>query len=130
MYERILVVDDDPDTANTLARLISIFGYEARAVYEGREAVDEAARLSPEMVLIDIEMPDLDGYETARRIRRQPGGMQTILVAVTGWTRQEDKQRAYACGFDLHVAKPLNLGALMELLSLLDPTAATDRAVG
>jgi CheY-like chemotaxis protein len=130
MNERILIVDDDPDTANTLARLISIFGYEARAVYEGREAVDEAARLSPEMVLIDIEMPDLDGYETARRIRRQPGGMQTILVAVTGWTRQEDKQRAYACGFDLHVAKPLNLGALMELLSLLDPTAATDRAVG
>jgi CheY-like chemotaxis protein len=130
MYERILVVDDEPDAANTLARLISIFGYEARAVYNGNEAVEEAARLSPEMVLIDIEMPDVDGYETARRIRSQPGGLQTILVAVTGWTRREDKTQAYACGFDLHVAKPLTLGSLMELLRLLDPMASPARAVG
>jgi CheY-like chemotaxis protein len=130
MYERILVVDDDPDTANSLARLVSMFGYEARAVYGGQEAVEAAGRLTPEMVLIDIEMPDLDGYETAKLIRRQASGMQAILVAVTGWTRPEDKQRAYTCGFDLHVAKPLTLGSLMELLSLLDPAAPEARAVG
>jgi len=130
MYERILVVDDEPDSANSLARLVSMFGYEAKAVYGGRDAVEEAARLSPEMVLIDIDMPDLDGYETAKLIRRQPNGMQAILVAVTGWTRPEDKQRAYACGFDLHVAKPLTLGSLMELLGLLDPAAPAARAVG
>jgi CheY-like chemotaxis protein len=127
MHERILVVDDNPDTADTLARLIGKFGYDATAVYDGHEAVEQAALLAPEMVLIDIEMPDLNGYETAERIRRQPAGTHAILVAVTGWTRLEDKRRAYESGFDLHVAKPLDLDTLKGLLSILDPIACAEK---
>jgi len=129
MQERILVVDDDPDTADTLAKLISMFGYEATAIYAGREAVEQTALLAPEMALIDIEMPDLDGYETARQIREKPGGSRVILVAVTGWTRPDDKRRAYDCGFDLHVAKPLDLDALKGLLGILGPLAYAEPTV-
>jgi len=121
MQERILVVDDDRDTANTLARLVSMFGYETRAIYDGQEAVMQAATLEPEMALIDIGMPDMDGYGIAKRIRQLPGGTHTILVAVTGWTRPDDKRQAYACGFDLHVAKPVDLPTLKGLLAILEP---------
>jgi CheY-like chemotaxis protein len=122
MSERILVVDDDRDAADSLARLIGSFGYEAKAVYEGEQAIEQAAEFLPDMALIDIGMPDLNGYETAR-IRQQRGSEHVILVAVTGWTREEDKRRAYDCGFDLHVAKPMSAETLKELLVLLDPSA-------
>jgi CheY-like chemotaxis protein len=130
MQERIFVVDDDRDTANTLARLVSMFGYEARAIYDGQEAVEQAALLEPEMALIDIGMPDMDGYETAKRIRQRPGGTNMILVAVTGWTRPVDKQQAYSCGFDLHVAKPVDLPTLKGLLAILEPLPCHADAVG
>jgi CheY-like chemotaxis protein len=123
MHERILVVDDDPDTANTLGRLIGMFGYKVTCVCDGGRAVAEAASRPPEMAFIDLEMPDVDGCETARRIRSQPGGTHVLLVAVTGWTRPEDKRRAYDAGFDLHVAKPLDLETLKGLLGILDPQA-------
>src|SRR5262245_26737078 len=103
MGERILIVDDDHDTADTLARLIQTFGYEAKAVYDGLQAVEQLNTFSPDMALIDIGMPQRDGYETVSRIRQQ-GGTHVILVAVTGWSRDEDKRRAYDSGFDLHVA--------------------------
>ena len=121
MNEHVLVVDDNRDTADGLARLINSFGYKARAVYGGQEAVDESAAFHPDMALIDIGMPDLDGYETVRRIREQRTNVHVIIVAVTGWSRDEDKRRAYEVGFDLHVAKPMDAGKLKELLALLDP---------
>ena len=121
MTERILVVDDNRDTADSLARLIRSLGYEAKAVYDGRHAIEEAPLFLPDMALIDIGMPGLNGYETVSQIRQQVGNMHTILVAVTGWSRDEDKQRAYESGFDLHVAKPMNAETLKELLALVDP---------
>jgi len=124
MNERILVVDDNRDIADSLTRLINVLGYEAKAIYDGREAVKMAADFAPEMALIDIGMPGFDGYEVAKQIRRQPMGANTILVAVTGWAGREDKHRAYECGFDLHVAKPMNLDRLKEVLKLVDPAAA------
>jgi CheY-like chemotaxis protein len=123
MSERILVVDDERDAADSLARLIGSFGYEAKAVYDGEQAIEQAAEFLPDMALIDIGMPDLNGYETVTRIRQQRGSQHVILVAVTGWTREEDKRRAYDCGFDLHVAKPMSAEKLNELLALLDPSA-------
>jgi len=129
MHERVLVVDDDSDTANTLAKLIAMFGFEATAVFSGSQAISAAASQPPEMALIDLGMPDVDGYETAKRIRQQPGGTQVILVALTGWTRREDKQHAYECGFDLHVAKPLELDTLKGLLRILDPAACSDTLI-
>ena len=122
MDERVLVVDDSRDAADSLARLIEAYGYQAKPVYDGEQAIEAAADFAPDMALIDIGMPGLDGYETVSRIRQQRGSTHVILVAVTGWTRDEDKRRAYECGFDLHVAKPLTDEALKELLALLDPT--------
>ena len=123
MDERVLVVDDSHDTADSLARLIEAYGYQAKPVYDGEQAIEAAATFAPDMALIDIGMPGLDGFETVSRIRQQRGGTHVILVAVTGWTRDEDKRKAYECGFDLHIAKPMTDTALKELLALLDPSA-------
>ena len=122
MSERILVVDDDRATADMQAMLISTLGYEAKAVYSGREAVEQITSYEPDMALIDIGMPERDGYDTVAGIRQQPGGTHVILVAVTGWSRDEDKRRAYESGFDLHVAKPMRVETLRELIALLDPS--------
>lgn len=124
MEERILVVDDDRDTADTMARLIQTMGFEAKPVYDGLHAVEEVIAYAPDMALIDISMPEHDGYETVERIRRLPEGMHMILVAVTGWARDADKRRAYEAGFDLHVTKPMQAGTLQELLRLIDPGEA------
>jgi CheY-like chemotaxis protein len=129
MKEHVLVVDDDPDTADATARLISGLGYEAVAAYGGEQAIEQAESFLPDMALIDLGMPGLNGFETVTRLRQQRGNQHVILVAVTGWTRDEDKQRAYECGFDLHVAKPMSLETLKELLALLDPAAASNNEV-
>ena len=122
--ERVLVVDDHHDAADSLVKLITALGYEAKAVYDGLEAVKQAAEYAPDMALIDIGMPGLDGFETVSRIRQQRGNGHLILVAVTGWSEAEDKRRAYEAGFDLHVAKPMSEKTLVELLALLDPESA------
>jgi len=119
--ERILVVDDDCATADTLALLIETLGCEAKAVYNGLDAVQQVVEFQPDMALIDIGMPERDGYDTVAGIRQQPGGTHVILVAVTGWSREEDKRRAYEAGFDLHITKPMRVETLRELLALLDP---------
>lgn len=129
MKEHILVVDDDPDTADATAKWICELGYEAAAAYGGEQAIEQAATFLPDMALIDLGMPGLNGFETVNRLRQQRGNQHIILVAVTGWTRDEDKQRAYECGFDLHVAKPMSLETLKELLALLNPTAASENEV-
>ena len=121
MRERILVVDDDRATADTMALLVRMLGCEAKAIYSGEAAIEQIADFEPDMALIDIGMPDCDGYETVAGIRQQPGGRHMILVAVTGWSRDEDKRRAYDAGFDLHVTKPMRVETLKELLALLDP---------
>jgi CheY-like chemotaxis protein len=122
MEERILVVDDNRDAADLLALLIRRYGYEAKAVYSGQQAIEETATFAPDMVLLDIGMPGLNGYETVGLIRQQRGNVHILLVAVTAWTSEQDKQNAYAAGFDLHVAKPLDGDKLRELLALIDPS--------
>lgn len=121
MKERILVVDDERDAADSLVRLIQVLGYDAQAVYDGEEAIREVAKYLPDMALIDIGMPGLNGFETVSRIRQQRGNVTMILVAVTGWTREEDQRKAYEAGFDLHIAKPMTVETLKELLAILDP---------
>ncbi len=120
MSKRILVVDDSPYVADAIARLISVCGYETKAVYDGQEAVENIAAFDPDMVLMDICMPGLDGYETARRIRLDHGSRHIVLVAVTCLAQHRDKQLAYESGFDLHVAKPVELPTLYGLLATLN----------
>jgi CheY-like chemotaxis protein len=121
MSDRILVVDDNHDAADSLAKLIRSFGHEAKAVYDGHAALKEATAFQPDMALVDIGMPGIDGYQTVAELRQRRGNVHLIVVAVTAWTREEDKRRAYDSGFDLHVAKPVSVEKLKELLGLLDP---------
>jgi CheY-like chemotaxis protein len=122
MSDHILVVDDNQDAANVLVQLLTTLGYSAEAAYDGREAIEIAAGLHPDLAFIDIAMPGLDGYATVQGIRNR-GFKHAIFVALTGCVSDEDKQRAYQSGFDFHVAKPMSLETLKELLTLLDPSA-------
>jgi CheY-like chemotaxis protein len=114
---RILVVDDYRDSADSLSRMLRITGMEVRTAYDGVEAVETAAAFKPDLVLLDIGLPRLNGYEAARRIREQPWGKDMVLVAVTGWGQKEDRRRSNEAGFDYHMVKPVDHAALMKLLA-------------
>jgi CheY-like chemotaxis protein len=123
--DHVLVVDDNQDVANSLVEAITRYGYPAKAVYSGEDAVRETANFLPDMVLVDLSMPELDGYETITRMRQKRPAAEIIMVAVTGLSGDEHRQRAYDAGFDLFASKPLGADKLKELLALLDPTIAT-----
>jgi PAS domain S-box-containing protein len=114
---RVLIADDNHDAAVSLSMLLQSMGHETRVVHDGLEAVEEAERFQPEAVLLDIGMPRLDGYETARRIASRPWAGATQIVAVTGWGQEADRQRAKAAGFHRHLVKPVDLEALTEVLA-------------
>ena len=114
---RILVVDDNVDAATTLSMLLKLKKYEVHTGYSGRQALEVGERLRPTVVLLDIGMPDLDGYATARLIRQQPWGQTVALIALTGYSQGEDKQRSQQAGFDAHLVKPVDLAVLMQLLT-------------
>ncbi len=113
---RILVVDDNRDSAESLVMLLTLAGNEMRAAYDGLEAVEAAATFKPDVVLLDIGLPKLNGYEVARRIRQQPEGKNMRLVALTGWGQDEDRQKSKEAGFDAHLVKPVDHAALQTLL--------------
>jgi CheY-like chemotaxis protein len=125
MRDHVLVVDDNQDVADSLVEAITRYGYPAKAVYSGEDAVRETASFLPDMVLVDLSMPELDGCETIARMRQKRPAAEIIMVAVTGLTGDEHRQRAYDAGFDLFVSKPLGADQLKELLALLDPAIAT-----
>ena len=107
MKDHVLIVDDNRDLADVMADAIQAFGYSAKAVYNGEDALRENARFLPDMVLVDLDMPGLDGYETIERMRQKRPAAEIIMVAVTGLTSDEHQRRAYEAGFDLFVAKPI-----------------------
>ena len=113
---RILVVDDNLDAADSLARLLADDGYDVRVAKDADEAMREAASFRPDTVVLDIGLPDISGYEIARRIRKEPWGAAVRLVALTGWGQEEDRRRSREAGFDGHVMKPIDPAALLSLL--------------
>jgi CheY-like chemotaxis protein len=119
----VLVVDDNRDVADTLARVIKSYGCETMAVYSGEEAIRATGSFRPDLVMMDIGMPGLDGYETVKRIRAERGTDHIIIVAVTAWGREEDKRRAFDYEFDHHVTKPMSPEPLKEILALFDAAA-------
>jgi signal transduction histidine kinase len=118
---RILVVDDNRDAADSLAMVLETTGHVVHRAYDGEAALQIAQRLSPDLVLLDIGMPKLNGYEVARRLREQPGGTRITLVALTGWGQEEDRQRAREAGFDHHLVKPATAESLDRLLARMAP---------
>jgi CheY-like chemotaxis protein len=114
---RILVVDDNRDSAESLALLLSLDGHEIRTAHDGEAAVREAAAWRPDVVLLDIGLPLLNGYDAGRRIRDLPDGKGMTVIALTGWGQDEDLQRSKDAGFDAHLVKPVDPDALQALLA-------------
>ncbi len=117
---RILVVDDNEDAAISLALLLQMMGQDVQIAYDGLEALAKAETFRPDIVLLDLGMPKLNGYETARRLRAEPWGEKAILVALTGWGQEEDRRRAREAGFDYHLVKPVDPTELEKLITGLN----------
>lgn len=116
---RILVVDDNPDSALSLAMMLSMMGHETRTAHDGEAAVATADAFRPQVILLDIGLPKLNGYEVAQRIRQQEWGTSMFLVAVTGWGQDEDRRRSEDVGMNLHMVKPVEPAALDRMLASL-----------
>jgi PAS domain S-box-containing protein len=120
--QRVLVVDDNTDAAASLALLLKMEDYEVRTAADGEQAIEEARRFEPRIIFMDLAMPRLDGVEAARRIRTLPHGGHVLIVALTGWGQEADRQRTRDAGMDHHLIKPVSLDALQSVLGALDPS--------
>jgi len=118
---RILLADDDRDATLSLSTLLKLEGYEVRHVYDGNATLDAVREFEPDIVLVDIGMPKLSGYDVARHIREHYGKERPVLVALTGWKQASDRILATLAGFDHHVAKPYDPGQLLALVRNLSP---------
>ncbi len=116
---RVLVVDDNADAATSLSLMLESMGHETRTAQDGRDALAVAAGFRPELVLMDIGMPILNGYDACRQLREQPWGRDITIVACTGWGQEEDRQRSKDAGFDQHMVKPPNPSTLAHLIAAL-----------
>jgi CheY-like chemotaxis protein len=114
---RVLVVDDDQDVGDSLVMLLQLMGADVRVAYNGAAALATVAEFKPHLALVDIGMPNMDGHETARRIRLMPEGKNLVLVALSGWGGDDDRRRAMEAGFDHHFVKPMEIDALECLLA-------------
>jgi len=120
---RILVVDDYGESADTLADLLRLDGNDVEIAHDGLEALETAATFRPAVVLLDVAMPKLNGYDAARKIREQPWGKNMVLIAVTGWGQARDRQRSREAGFDAHLTKPVDYPVLVRMLAELSAGA-------
>jgi CheY-like chemotaxis protein len=110
-------VDDNRDAADSLGELLSLMGHEVGYAYNGPGAVKAAREFRPEVVICDIGLPGIDGYEVARRLRAEPLTAGVVLAALTGWGQEEDRRRSHAAGFDAHLVKPVAEDAIRALLA-------------
>lgn len=122
---RLLLAEDHPDVADSMTLMLELAGYRVLLARDGAAALELATQAQPDVALLDIGMPLLNGYEVAQRIRCQPGGQAIRLIALTGWGQEEDRQRAFAAGFDAHCTKPVDFAALRALIESPLPKPAT-----
>ncbi|MBI3372499.1 MAG: response regulator [Betaproteobacteria bacterium] len=113
---RILIVEDNEDSAQSLKMLLEALGYAAHIAHDGEAALSAALSLQPAVILMDIGLPGMNGYEAARRIRRQCVNPNMLIVALTGWGHQTDRRRSAEAGIDHHLVKPLDLAKLRQIL--------------
>lgn len=114
---RILVADDNEDAVESLAMLLSIDGNEVCAVLDGRAALDAVSSFDPDLVVLDIAMPKMNGYDAAREIRKRSRNKNIVLIALTGWGQEEVQRRCEEAGFDSHLVKPADYDALKRLIA-------------
>jgi len=116
---RIMVVDDNQDSAESMAQMLRLFDNEVVVAHDGLAAVEIAERVRPEIVLMDVGMPRMNGYDATRRIREQPWGRDLVVIALTGWGQDNDRERSEQAGCDGHLVKPVSLSNLEEMLGQL-----------
>jgi PAS domain S-box-containing protein len=126
---KILVVDDNRDAADTCAMLLEASGHHVQTAYTGRQALELARTFHPHALLLDIGLPDIDGYKVARQVRATPWGRSAVLVAVTGWGQEQDRLRAVEAGFDQHLVKPISAEMVESLLQSFLKRPAAQQAV-
>ncbi len=124
---RVLVVDDNIDGAESLAMVLQFSGHEVRCVHDGLSGLSAAEDFEPDLILLDIGLPGMDGFEVARQLRRRPRFKNVFLVALTGYGRDEDRRLAEEAGFDLHLVKPVDPDTLTRLLARV-PSTGQDSA--
>jgi CheY-like chemotaxis protein len=116
---RVLVVDDNVDSAQSLALALTLEGYDAKLAYDGPGAVELAVAFQPQVALLDIGLPGMNGYELARQLRQRAGGREMALIALTGYGQAEDRRKSREAGFDHHLTKPVNYDLLVSLINSL-----------
>jgi CheY-like chemotaxis protein len=124
---RVLVVDDNVDSAETIGFVLRKMGHQIRTEYDGQSAVAAADAFRPDLILLDIGLPGMNGHEVAREIRQTPWGGTTTIIAVSGWGEESDKQQSREAGFDHHVTKPLDLEGVQRLLTTVESTRPNRR---
>ena len=113
---RVLIVDDHVDNVESLSMFVRLLGHEVDTASDGLEALEVARRFRPDLVLLDIGLPKLDGYEVAERLRAGDAGADMVLVAITGWAQEEEKVRAAKAGFDHHLTKPVDPARIESII--------------
>jgi CheY-like chemotaxis protein len=126
---RIVVTDDNEDSAASMARALRSLGHEVRIAFDGTQCIDVCRSMQPEVLLLDIGMPRLNGYDTTRIIRMEPWGAGMLIVAMTGWGQEEDRRRGLQAGFDHHLVKPVDFDALAGILGAVRGHAPASQAV-
>jgi CheY-like chemotaxis protein len=120
----VLIVDDNRDAAESLAMLLRLLGAKVQVAHNGFDALSQVNEFQPAIVVLDLGMPGMDGYEVAREIRRQPQFAHVVLVALTGWAQDEDRLRSQNAGFNLHLTKPADFATFESLLQALPAEAS------
>jgi CheY-like chemotaxis protein len=113
----VLLADDNRDSSDALAELLRMYGHVVHTAHDGTQAAELALLHRPDVLVLDIGMPGLNGYEVAQRVRAQPWGARPFLIAATGWSQEDDRQKATAAGFDLHLTKPFDPKLLTDLIA-------------
>lgn len=119
VVNKILVVDDNVDAAFTLQMLLKLQGFQVEVCYSGPEAIVTAESLQPDVILMDISMPGMNGYEAGRLIREQPQGKEIIIIALTGFGKEEDQRLSFEAGFNAHLTKPVDIHKLLDTIQSL-----------
>lgn len=123
---RVLVVDDSPDSLESTSLLLSMMGHIVETAIDGVQAVHRAETFRPEVILMDVGLPKLDGYGATRRIRSEPWGREMTIIAVTGWGQENDRARSKTAGCDAHLIKPIEIAEFEAILAATTPASRPD----